>query len=114
MSFLTVLKRNNNDTSRGTVLGFLILWFFDRLVLPCGNLTMWFYGLWSFDLRNFNLTHNIFILKLPNKILYPNKNKQFKMEQEAKIEVLDFEIKDNGSKLTFTTKQWFLSNNMRM
>ena len=36
------------------------------------------------------------------------------MEQEAKIEVLDFEIKDNGSKLTFTTKQWFLSNNMRM
>ena len=31
MSLLfTVLERNDNHTSRGTLLGFLILWYFDR------------------------------------------------------------------------------------
>ena len=32
MSLLfTTLERNTNHTSRGTLLGFLILWYFDRL-----------------------------------------------------------------------------------
>ena len=29
----TVLERNNNHTSRGTLIGYLIIWYFDRLVI---------------------------------------------------------------------------------